>query len=313
MLNAAKLAEAVEYNFRKAYSVGWPNKYLKVSSVLGLGLKVTQAEFATAVYDWQSFQKPLKPDGKLGPKSLLSIMSAPQATGGTAKAPDWISGSAVNAQDPIGNGPRWIQYALAEKKLWDTEISKWTDKDKIAIAERYMSRDETYFTTTPYFGGKTKPRGTKPPNKGRHHWCAAFVNWCLHAAGYSHTGSAGAHSFITRRLWRFKALTEPKKGCVIVVGNGKRASHIGFLWSSKNLPKNPGGDVVMKGGRVLQMLGGNQRGERVTIRPETKKLRAVEGYNGVTSPYLWPLQGKDTCNVDPTTEQGHYCGRPYKD
>ena len=312
MLSSKKLTDAVAYNYRKAHSVGWPKQFQVVSSQIDVDSRVDAAAFAQAVATWQSVQKPpLKVDGKLGNQTFQAMKSARRVPGGTTRAPDWIETKSLPVPEPNGKGPRWLQYAQAEMDAWNLEIVTWTDDDKIKVAEKHMSRDEDYFLASPYFGGKVKPRGTRPDNSLRRHWCAAFVNFCLHSAGYSHTGSAGAHSFITRRLWRFDALKKPKPGCVVAVGSGKRASHVGFIWSSKNLPENPDGNVAMTKGRVLQMLGGNQRGERVTIRPETKRLMAVKGYNGVTSPYLWPRVGNPNCNLDPSTEQPHFCGRTY--
>lgn len=313
MLTSSKLASAVAYNFRKAHSVGWPKQYLVASSVLGLSAKEpTAEEFAKLVYDWQTRQKPsLDPDGKLGKNTWKRMLLSPRTSAGTPMAPSWITNTAFNAPKPVGVGPRWLQYAQAEKQEWDRQRGMLT-KSQGEKTEFHMSRDEEYFEASPYFGGKVKTRGSKPNNKRRADWCAAFANWCLHASGYSHTGSAGAHSFIVRNLWRFDALKEPKQGCVCVLGDGTKGRHVAFIWRSKNLPINPGGDVKIYGSRKLEILGGNQ-GQRITVMNERRKMLSCKGHNGVRSPYLWPKRGNPTCDHDPTTEKGHYCGRVHND
>jgi uncharacterized protein (TIGR02594 family) len=175
-----------------------------------------------------------------------------------------------------------------------------------------MSRDEEYFMASPYFGGRVKEIGTVPKNKSRLDWCAAFANWCLHRSGHSHTGNAGANSFLIHRMWRFEALEKPKKGCVIVVGNGSRGAHVAFLWDWEGLPENPKGHVEIAGrrGRSLSILGGNQ-GQRITIKDERRRMMAARGHNNVTSPYLWPLQGPVNCDHAPATERGHFCGNTH--
>ena len=317
MFTEIKLKRAVSYNKRRANVVGWPRQYQLVSSQLGLGaIAPTPDAFAAAVYQWQLNFKgaKLKPDGKLGKNTLLAMKIAGQQTGGSGQAPAWLYENqlASFSGKPTGGGPRWLQYAQGEMHAWNQAIESWADEDRAGDAELYATRDNEYFLCAPYCGGKVQERGFMPRNDLRRHWCAAFVNWCLHSAGYSHTGSAGAHSFITPRLWRFEALREPRQGCVCVVGDGDRASHVGFIWNSKNLPEDPDGHVEMTGDRLCNLLGGNQS-DRVNIRPEKKRLMACRGHNGVTSPYLWPLRGTPTCDHNPSTEAAHFCGRTHGD
>jgi uncharacterized protein (TIGR02594 family) len=208
---------------------------------------------------------------------------------------------------PTGAGPLWLQYAQAERDRWDSEIATWGKDKKAGSAEQYLDWDEQYFQASPYYGAKTHADGTIP-GKQNMHWCAAFANWCLHRAGYSHTGSAGASSFLHRNLWRFDALTEPRQGCVIVTGNSK-VEHVTFLWSWTKLPSNPKADVSSAKATGVKTLGGNQ-GNRVKQSNENRNLFAARGQNGITSPYFWPLRGEGTCSITSVaTEQPHFCGK----
>ena len=81
-------------------------------------------------------------------------------------------------------------------------------------------------------------------------WCAAFVCWSLHEAGYLSTRSAAARSFLA---WGFEIDT-PAHGAVVVLSRGSNAppasvrdapGHVGFLVG------RPRQDEVL-------VLGGNQ-------------------------------------------------------
>ncbi len=300
-LSGQKLEKAIKYNNDSAKSVGWMVYYEPVLSALGFNLMSPDAkQFAQAVAAWQAKQKPaLSDDGKLGPntwrkmKSVLGIGPKP----GSIKEPLQL----------VGGGPKWLQVAQAERNLWDSAISGLSKKLQ-KVAEVHMSRDEEYFYASPYFGAKVKEPGVIPRNEARADWCAAFVNWCLHRAGFSHTGSAGANSFVQKSLWKFDSLEEPRQGCVTVVGDGAKGAHVAFLWDSKNLPNAPNGNVKINGGRKLNILGGNQS-QRITIKSEKRRMLAARGQNGVLSPYLWPRRGSSNCNHIAPTEQGHFCGK----
>ena len=277
----------------------------------------TAAAFATAVYQWQSRYNDLTNDGKLGKNSWSKMQPLLPASGGMS-LPEWLQRPTsplieAAANEPLrqsGDGPLWLQIARAEMEAWDQAIGGMAASEQ-AIAEYYMSRDEEYFLASPYFGGRVKPRGTVPRNESRLDWCAAFANWCLHRAGFSHTGSAGADSFRRRSSWRYRALKEPQKGCVIVVGNGSSGAHVAFLNRWENLPTDPKGDVNHKN-RQVWLLGGNQS-QRITIKLESRKLLAATGTNGVTSPYLWPDHGEANCDHAPASEAGHFCGNIHGD
>ncbi len=306
-LTPRQVVQAIRYNAASAERVGWLPHYRQVAGALGIGAeRPTPKAFCVAVGAWQDSNRPLSVDGKIGPNTWAQMRRRAATGAGSAIAPDWL-GAATAAADPVartGVGPAWLQVAQGERLRWDRETRR--------AAEVHMSRDEEYFQASPYFGGRVKDRGVVPPNAGRHDWCAAFANWCLHSAGYSHTGSAGAHSFIVPRLWAFTALPEPRQGCVVVVGteDSTRGAHVGFLWSFRNLPSNPNGHVSIQGraGRRLELLGGNQ-GQRVSVKNERRRMLACRDRQGVTSPYLWPERGAANCNHLPASDQGHFCGR----
>jgi uncharacterized protein (TIGR02594 family) len=297
-LSTAKLKAAVKYNNENGDKVGWVAYYQQTLSVLGFqNICPIPEKFAQAVADWQDANG-LDDDGKLGPNTWKKMKLA-------AGIKPKLSPKNSSPLALSGSGPIWLQVAQAERNHWDTAIAGMSKAER-KIAEFHMTRDEEYFMASPYFGGKVKEPGVIPKNASRLHWCAAFVNWCLHRSGYSHTGNAGANSFTKRSLWRFDALREPKQGCVIVVGQTSGA-HVGFLWESSGLPENPRGDVSITKGRKLRLLGGNQS-QRITVNNEKRKMLSARGQNGVVSPYFWPTRGQANCNHVPGTEEGHYCG-----
>ena len=216
-------------------------------------------------------------------------------------------------QPPRGSGPRWLDYAQQQEAAWlDVVRAGQSDED--------VSKDEAYFMASPYYQGSLHKDGDTPSvetaskYKG---WCAAFVNWCLHNAGYSHTGSAGDGTFIRRSKWKFKALKEPRRGCVIVTSSGSNSdnpNHVAFFWRGNDLPKDPGGDVCLSDSthRCVFLLGGNQSGIVRQTKYASRKLLAAKDAQGNCSPYLWPLQGPATCNIHSVhSEQGHHCGNTF--
>ena len=319
-LSQSKLDSAVKYNKPAASRVGWKFDFGVVAAVLGNTVsRMSESDFAKAIAAWQApKQNGLTEDGKLGPGTWRKMEKA--APGAVAvPIPTWLqtpNASPVERWNNGGTGPRWMQVARAEQRFWNAAIKNMTE-EQAKVAEFHMNRDEEYFLTTPYFGGKVKARGTLPKNDDRRHWCAAFVNYCLHRAGYSHTGSAGAHSFTKRSLWHFDGLEEPEKGCVIVLSNGTRGGHVAFLDDVTGTPDSIKLDSQRRmkiSGYSIKMLGGNQ-GQRVNSQIDTTYSYLLTGYgrNGVRSPYMKPLQGPGNCNVDVPTHAPHFCGHPYKD
>lgn len=259
-----------------------------------------------------------RPDGRVDPggKTLSALIGG---TGAIAAAIAELLGSPAKAVKDVAKSEEkkkeapppaagssdapWLAYALAEKRRWEDHLMGFADEVEKAKKkyghkwhkhfrqEEHTTMDEDYFAASPYWGGEVHARGARP--KANSHWCAAFVNWCLHRAGYSHTGLASAKSFTKKSWWKFRALDKPKKGCVIVVERGN-AGHVAFFWEQ---PK--------KGSKKL--LGGNQ-GQRITISGDGRKaLKAKDSY-GKESPYLWPERGTPTnCNHEPPTEHEHYC------
>lgn len=194
----------------------------------------------------------------------------------------------------------WMWVAKYQMALWNASGMPKVEQD--------TDWDEAYFTASPYYGGKVHDLGTSIRRQNLD-WCAAFVNYCLHRAGYSHTGSAGARSFLRNSRWRFEALDEPRVGCVIVVGppNGQ---HVGFLASTDGLKAARGRDVKAPG-RGFKLLGGNQS-NTVKVKNERRDLVAARDLSRNRSPYLWPLRGNPNCNIGLTTAASHFCGHPHK-
>jgi uncharacterized protein (TIGR02594 family) len=309
-LSPQKLAEATSYNVRKARKVGWAERYAQLASLFGLDkVTPTPEQFAQAVADWQAAHPPLTPDGKLGPNTWGQLKPLTNFSAPPTPLPAWLqpgqdSGSSQGPAPGVGSGPRWLQVAEDQLARWNKEIASWEDQSRKKDAEQYLDWDEAYFAASPYWGGKQHAAGEIPASRDLH-WCAAFANYCLHRAGFSHTGSAGAGSFLRTHNWHFTALKEPRKGCVIVVG-GTSAAHVGFLYDWHGLPIDPKGDVIHTSKIAVKLLGGNQS-DRITVKNETRNLLAAKGRNGITSPYLWPDVGPPSCQIPLSSEQPHFC------
>lgn len=310
LLTAKEAAKAAGYNIRNAQKVGWINQYAQIATILGLDrMTPTPEGFAQSLADWQAAQKPpLTPDGMLGPKTWTKLEPLTRSSVTPVPVPAWLkpppSGPSIVRAPRAGSGPAWMQVAESQRQRWNKEIATWVDKSRVKDAEEYLDWDEAYFAASPMWGAKIHEIGDTPAAGKNMHWCAAFVNYCLHRAGYSHTGSAGAASFIQSHSWTFQALEEPRYGCVIVV-----PGHVAFLNSVTGLPKNPGGDVEVAS---VSLLGGNQSDRIKVSTYKNKLLRSARGSNGVTSPYLWPEVGTPNCNISLPTEQGHYCRYVHK-
>ena len=302
-LSLVELNDAVSYNEKYAASVGWINHYDQVLRILGFhSMCPTAPVFAQGVADWQKTRT--DPDGKLGPKTWDKMQSkgAKSPTGGASKTvPEWLNTMAKEPISATGTAP-WFEVALAEKKRWAEKVAGFTPS-QAAAAELHMSRDEGYFMASPYFGGKRKPKGTVPRNKTRTDWCAAFVNWCLHRAGYSHTGHGAANSFTERNWWRFESLDEPRQGCVICLG-GSRAGHVTFLDTFTPIKRNKHDKFTRI--KHARYLGGNQ-GQTVKSKSDPRSRMIVKDFAGNKSPYLWPLVGEANCNCMPGSVRGHFC------
>ncbi len=316
--------QAARYNRRSAERVGWRNDYSRIASLFGLdNQSVSGSLFAHSVHDWQAAQTPpLTKDGKLGPTTwgkLKRELDQKVRFTPNIPMPAWLGGGVGAAPQIIapapaaGVGPSWLQIARVQERRWATEIAGWGSDRNAADPETELDWDEAYFAASPRWGNVTHVLG-EVSNVDNRDWCAAFVNYCLHRAGFSHTGSAGAHSFTRRWAWHFEARTEPRQGCVIVVGNADtgHGAHVAILDTWDHLPANPGGHVQNRSGRAFHLLGGNQSG-RVFSRQEPvrahRDMLAARGLNGVTSPYLWPMQGPSNCNIGAVipTARPHHC------
>ncbi|WMS42771.1 hypothetical protein RDV64_22405 [Acuticoccus sp. MNP-M23] len=328
VLTESAAIDAARYNRRKARLLGWRNAYPRIAVHLGFATgTVSATAFARHIHDWQAAQQPeLTSDGKLGPQSWrrLSAALGPVGPGAPVPIPAWLgqgtgagTEAAVAAAEPIleapevhGDGPLWIQVANFQRLRWEASGS----------TESETEWDEAYFLAAPRWGGRTHAFGQER-DKARWKdgdWCAAFVNWCLHTAGYSHTGSAGANSFANRRYWEFDALEVPRRGCIVVLAErgANLGSHVAFLDDERDLPHAPGGRVTREArdhpDRDYRLLGGNQSGGIISSRwePRWRDLLAARGRNGVVSPYLWPVDNSaGTCTMSTIlpTRQAHSC------
>lgn len=208
-----------------------------------------------------------------------------------------------------GRAP-WLKLAIEESSRWKS----------IKGRDKGVDIDNQYFMASPYFGSSTHADGEIP--RTNEHWCAAFVNYCLHRTGYSHTGNASNNSFLrkpgsVKGGWHFNALRRPEKGCIICISHSltaKKSNHVSFLWSWKNLPEvKPGktsiDDVEVTGAKRLELYGGNQSDTLKTKSYYGRKMFSVQGINGVKSPYLWPIRGPGTCTIKSVpSSHDHYCG-----
>lgn len=81
-------------------------------------------------------------------------------------------------------------------------------------------------------------------------WCSAFVCWVMQSAGYKHTNSAAARSWLT---YGFK-LDEFMPYCIVVMqrAGDKTKGHVGF-------------GISIRGGQIY-ILGGNEN-NMVMIKP----------------------------------------------
>ncbi len=315
MLSPIKERSAVSYNDKSMSKVGWTEQFAKVASLLAINGAATRQSFAQALASWQSSQTPrLTPDGKLGKTTWRRMKPMLVRVAAAGSVPTWVDLPRPRPQQseivPLGalsggGQASWMGVARLEMRRWILERSKMTAL-QMGKAEEYTDMDEAYFAASPRWGNVTHDLGEGPGRQNRD-WCAAFVNYCLHRAGFSHTGSAGAGSFARRASWSFDALLEPRVGCVIVLG-ARPGSHVGFLADVRSLPTNPRGDVEVRelprAGVLL--LGGNQS-QTVCERRFRRSLVSARGMNGVVSPYFWPLQGGVNCNISFPTARPHGC------
>ncbi len=79
-------------------------------------------------------------------------------------------------------------------------------------------------------------------------WCSAFVNWCMHNAGFPRTGIALARSWLQ---WG-TSLGSPLYGCVTVLRRPGGGGHVAFY-------VGPGQDR-----NEILLLGGNQ-GDAINV------------------------------------------------
>jgi len=120
--------------------------------------------------------------------------------------------------------PKWLQIARME--LGEHEVKGGVHNDRIVEYHSFTSLSA---------------------NEDEVPWCAAFVCWCLAKAGYQHTNSAAAKSYIgygtASPTWR-------EVGSIVVLSR-EGGNHVGFLVGHTE--------------NTLTLLGGNQ-GDAVSIK-----------------------------------------------
>lgn len=138
------------------------------------------------------------------------------------------------------DAPPWYLTALAELGVHETPGNEDT------------KRIQEYFAATqlgPHVHDETP-------------WCAAFVGFCLHSAGYASSGSAAARSYLD---WGTPLLS-PRLGCVCIFSRppNRASGHVTFY-------AGPGHTDP----ESISCLGGNQ-GNRVCVVDEP--LNRLLGY-----------------------------------
>ncbi len=318
ILTVAKAKKGGRYNAKRARRIGWSRHWSGVCGFFKItNGNVSAEDFAQHVAKFQTEQK-LKVDGmlggdtwrRMGPRAKIALRVLPEPAWLPKAAPKRAPVKAVSVSAKNRDTP-WM--AIAE----DERNAHWINDKGKAIKEGDSQVDEGYFEACPYLGGEAWKHSEREKRyKENRHWCSAFVNYCLHTAGYSHTGSAGAFSFKQTKRWRFEALSEPTRGCVIVMEHNEDGfDHVAFLDEVGDLPSNPNGDINSKDYSGFRLLGGNQGGGTVnSVKFGNWTFFAAEDQNGNKSPYLFPLTGSDeaNCNVELDSGGAHYCGEQWK-
>lgn len=116
----------------------------------------------------------------------------------------------------------------------------------------------------PLITGFFSMTNTKPSEGDQTPWCAAFVNFCLYAAGKKTTFSALSGSF--RRYGQ--QTDSPDTGDIVVFSRIGPAGRKGF---------GHVGLFVAANGEGIKVLGGNQKGDTKTTGAVTESIYPVEG------------------------------------
>lgn len=162
------------------------------------------------------------------------------------KINDHVHG-APGVVEPVGDGPPWLQVARGELTKG---VREWPGSGHNPEVLKYGED----------LGFKT--------DDSQHPWCAAFVRWCVKAAGLPVGGLTGMakSSLVASSMER---LETPIYGCIAV----KHRSA-----ALRNSPQGHVGFWVGRSGGKDRYLGGNQ-GNRVSVA--TYSVNAHAGY-------MWP-------------------------
>jgi uncharacterized protein (TIGR02594 family) len=171
-----------------------------------------------------------------------------------------ILNSGAQSGAPVGSAPsRHAEVATAFRLLFETPRNV-PEPRQLEIAKYFMNIKQTNEDKEPYnyeWAVRANPlvvgffsmTNTLPSEGDQTSWCAAFVNFCLYAAGKPTTFSALSGSF----RYYSTPTENPRPGDIVVFAlhgeqGAKGFGHVGFFVS-----RNPDGSMIT-------VLGGNQRG-----------------------------------------------------
>ncbi len=135
--------------------------------------------------------------------------------------------------------PPW--YDIAHHELGTAEVR----------GKRHNPRVLEYLASCKKLGWWGRSRDETP-------WCSAYVNWCLHEAGYPVTNSAAARSWLTYG----RPLAAPELGAIVVFSRPpkRHSGHVGFVagWDRESIlvmGGNQGNEVSLKSYPAERLLG----------------------------------------------------------
>jgi uncharacterized protein (TIGR02594 family) len=150
----------------------------------------------------------------------------------------------------------WSSKRYLKKQPYIPPLSEdfaWISVAEMEIGVHEIPGSENHPRVVEYLNSTTNlDKASK--SKDETPWCSAFVNWCLTQAGYEGTNSALARSWLK---WG-QAITEPRKGCIVVFTREKLFGHVAFYLDETDTH--------------IKVLGGNQ------LNFDTKLYEVSEKY-----------------------------------